>query len=96
MKRTETDHVDVESLVRPSTVLGSVSRYDLVLGVIPLLWLTAAAVSVATTLPLHLLIAGAGVVSSVVVVDALYVHPPTRERREGRHQRRSPRGEFGD
>ncbi|MFC4408757.1 hypothetical protein [Haloarchaeobius iranensis] len=96
MKRTETDHVDVESLVRPSTVLDSVSRYDLVLGVIPLLWLAAAAFSVATAFPLHLLTAAVGVGSSIVVADALFVHPPTRERREGRQQRRSPRGEFGD
>ena len=96
MKRTETDHVDVESPVRPSTVLGSVSRYDLVLGVIPLLWLTAAAAWVATALPLHLFIAAAGVVSSIVVVDALYVHPPTREHHEGQQNRRSTRGEFGD
>lgn len=92
MKRTETDHVDVESLVRPSTVLGAVSRYDLVLGVLPLLWLAAAVGASVTALSIQPFLGAAGVASALVLVDALYRHPPTRDRREPR----TPGGEAGD
>ncbi|WP_256296776.1 hypothetical protein [Haloarchaeobius salinus] len=96
MRRTETDLVDVASLVRPSTVLRAVSRYDLVLGVIPLTWLAAAVGASVTRLPVHLLVAAAGLVCSLVLVDALYVHPPTETRPNHQQERRSPRDEIGD
>lgn len=54
----------------------SISRYDLVLAVIPLAFLVAVSLAYATATPLrHALVSAAGV-SALAVVDALFLRPP--------------------
>ena len=59
-----------------SRVLGGISRYDLLLGVIPVLFVLAFAVSVSGLLSLEVALATAGLASAVCLADAFYLHPP--------------------
>lgn len=76
MKRTETDHVDPESMTRASTVLREMSRYDLVLGVIPLSLLTSAVGASVTGLAFEPVLAVGALVSLLAMIDALFLNPP--------------------
>ncbi|WP_302081339.1 hypothetical protein [Salinibaculum rarum] len=57
---------------------GEVSWYDLLLAVIPLGFALAFVAHVMTTMPFLVAVATGAVVGLVAVVDALFVHPPTR------------------
>lgn len=56
--------------------IGSVSRYDLVSTVIPLVLLAATTVGLVADVPLNVALAAASVISSLFVADALFVNPP--------------------
>ena len=58
---------------RPS----SVSRYDLVLAVIPLTFLLTAVLSGLLGVTLHIALGASGLFGIAAVVDALFLHPPT-------------------
>lgn len=93
MTRTETDHVDVESATRLSTVVRELSRYDLVLGVIPLALLTSAALASVSSVSLEVPLGLGSAVCLLAMVDALFVHPPNvgegAERARSERSRRS-------
>lgn len=59
-----------------SWILGGVSRYDLLLVAIPVLFALALAVSVSGLLSLEVALATAGLSSVVCLADAFYFHPP--------------------
>jgi len=56
------------------------SRYDLLLLVIPVAFCLAFVGSTMTSLPLSMSMAGASVVGALVVADGLFVNPPGRDR----------------
>lgn len=90
MKRAETDHPTFASFDPP---VADVSRYDLVLAVIPLLWVVAAGVGSVLSLPPSVVGGGTSLACSVVLADALYRNPPTAEYRR---EPDSLRGAVGD
>lgn len=59
-----------------SALVRSVSRYDLVLAVIPLAFLLSGLAGVALSVPPHLWLAGGSVVGALAVADALFRNPP--------------------
>lgn len=61
-----------------STADRSLSRYDLLLLVIPAAFLLALAGSTVSGLPTSALLAGASVVGALAVADGLFVNPPSR------------------
>lgn len=73
--RFELDWDPVSTLIG---VLTSVSRYDLVIGVIPLVFAVALAATGALDVATHRALAAAAVVGVLALVDALYLNPPTR------------------
>lgn len=58
--------------------LRSLSRYDLVLAVIPTLLTVAVVGSELLSVPLHLLMSAATVVCALTLFDVLFVNPPGR------------------
>jgi hypothetical protein len=58
-------------------LLGSVSRYDLLLAVLPLGFLLAGLVYLVFAVPFEVVIAAAAVFGLAVTIDALFVHPPS-------------------
>jgi hypothetical protein len=54
----------------------SVSRYDFVLAVIPLVLLATTVATVVTAVPVQGGIAVASFAGALVMIDALFVHPP--------------------
>ncbi|MFU1780406.1 hypothetical protein ACM16X_03380 [Haloarcula japonica] len=61
----------------------SPTRHDLVLAVIPAVFVFTLAAAVVLGLSMQAAIAGASLVGAVAVVDALFLHPPTCGRRRG-------------
>ncbi|NLV13819.1 hypothetical protein [Haloarcula argentinensis] len=61
----------------------SPTRHDLVLAVIPAVFVLTLAAAVVLDLSLQVAIAGGALVGAVAVLDALFLHPPTRGRRRG-------------
>ncbi|MDT3436253.1 hypothetical protein [Haloarcula sp. 1CSR25-25] len=59
----------------------SPTRHDLVLAVIPAVFLLTLVAAVVLGLSLQMAVAGASLVGAVAVIDALFLHPPTRGRR---------------
>lgn len=57
-------------------VISQRTRYDLVLTAIPLIFVLAVALSAALSVPFLAALAVGAVVSSVVVVDAVFLNPP--------------------
>ena len=55
------------------------TRYDVVLTAIPVLFTLAAVVSIAFTIPLHVTVAGGAILSLSLVFDALFFNPPIEE-----------------
>ena len=53
-----------------------VSRYDLVLVVIPIAFLIAAVASLFVSVSTHTLVAGASTVGVLALIDGLFVNPP--------------------
>jgi hypothetical protein len=66
------------TVIRRATAL---SRYDLVLAVVPLALALAAAAGLVSSLSLHATLAGGAVAAAVAVGDALFVSPPGGSRR---------------
>jgi len=62
-------------------LFGQLTRYDIVLTAIPLLFTVAAVVSFAFTIPFHGAVAGGAILSLSLVFDALFVNPPIENRR---------------
>jgi membrane associated rhomboid family serine protease len=56
------------------------SRYDLLLAVIPVLFMAAVLAYLFTPLSLHLAMGASAVTSGLLVADAVYFHPPTDAR----------------
>ena len=65
-------------------VFGQLSRYDLVLTAIPLLFAVGLLIHVLFTVPFAAAVAVGAVLSVVVVIDALFVNPPVAENSESR------------
>ena len=61
----------------------SPTRHDLVLAVIPAVFSLTLVAAVVLGLSIQAAIAGASLVGAVAVIDALFIHPPTRGRRRG-------------
>ncbi|MGB9931342.1 hypothetical protein [Haloarcula amylolytica] len=61
----------------------SPTRHDLVLAVIPAVFALTLVAAVVLGLSIQAAIAGASLVGAVAVIDALFIHPPTRGRRRG-------------
>jgi hypothetical protein len=61
----------------------SPTRHDLVLAVIPAVFVFTLVAAVVLGFSFQAAIAGASLVGTVAVVDALFLHPPTRGRRRG-------------
>lgn len=59
------------------------TRHDFVLAVIPAVFALTLVAAVVLDLSIQAAIAGASLVGGVAVVDALFLHPPTRGRRRG-------------
>lgn len=53
------------------------SRYDLVLAVIPFSFMLALVVAAVVSIPLHASMGASALFSSVLLADALYLNPPT-------------------
>ena len=64
-------------LSRLTSLASSIGRYDLLLAVIPLAFTVAVAVAGALGLPVEIGIVAAGVVGSIVLLDGLFLRPPT-------------------
>ncbi len=60
----------------------SLSRYDLVLAVIPVAFVLATGVAAVTGLSLRAGVLVASLAGALAVVDALFLHPPQRPGRE--------------
>jgi hypothetical protein len=58
--------------------LSSLSRYDLVLALIPAAFLVSVVLSYLFAVPFRTTLAGASAVSAMALVDALFVNPPIR------------------
>lgn len=82
MKRTDTDHVEPESALGLRTLFRELSRYDLVLGLIPVALLSSAVGASVSDLPLHVVLLAGAVVSLLAMIDALFVNPPRPESAE--------------
>lgn len=63
-------------------LVGRLSRYDLVLAAIPLVFGLAMVVALVTPLPSQAAIAGGAVVAAGLLTDALYLNPPAPPRGE--------------
>jgi len=55
------------------------TRYDVVLTAIPVLFTLAAVVSITFTIPFHVTVAGGAILSLSLVFDALFFNPPTEK-----------------
>lgn len=62
------------------TLFGQLTRYDLVLAVIPLVLVMALVVHLLFAIPFEVAVAGGAGLSLAMVVDALFVHPPVDRR----------------
>jgi hypothetical protein len=60
----------------PDRTNGPPSRYDLVLAVIPVVFVVAAVVGTVGPMALHQAMLAAGVVAAAAVTDVLFVNPP--------------------
>ncbi len=58
-------------------LLGQLSRYDLLLAAIPVLFALALGAHLFVAVSLHVAVGVSAAVSGLLVADALYFHPPT-------------------
>lgn len=63
-------------------LLGQLSRYDLLLAAIPLLFALAPVAALLSPIQLNVAIGASAAVSGVLVADALYFNPPTARSHE--------------
>lgn len=64
------------------TFVGQWSRYDLVLAAIPIVLSTGILVGVLTSVPFYLPVALSALAGASLIVDVIYLHPPTATRSE--------------
>lgn len=84
MTRTDTDQRGVASAWNVRAVRRELSRYDFVLGVIPVLLSASAVGALVSDLPVEPLVGVAALACLVAIADVLFVHPPDDlERGEG-------------
>lgn len=62
--------------LRPGGARGPVSRYDLVLWLIPAAFVLALALSTLSAISTHTAIVGASLIGAFAIVDAVALHPP--------------------
>ncbi|WP_247009017.1 hypothetical protein [Halorientalis litorea] len=62
------------------TPVAGLSRYDLVLVLIPLVLAASVFLGHLLSVPVEMTLAGASVVGTAALVDALFLNPPTRDR----------------
>jgi hypothetical protein len=80
MLRSDTD--DSSLPASPSSVserVATLSRYDLVLAVIPLTFLLSALGASVFTIPMHRAVAIGGVVCLFALFDAMFINPPRQK-----------------
>lgn len=63
--------------------LRSISRYDFVLAAIPLIFAVALSLHVLVPVSLPLSVSGGSLVSTLFLVDAIYLNPPTDSGSDG-------------
>ena len=63
-------------LAQPRRVPLSVSRYDVLLAFVPVVFFVATLVGLAMSIPVEIALAVAALASAVVVADALFLNPP--------------------
>jgi hypothetical protein len=63
-------------------LFGQLSRYDLVLAAIPLVFAMALMGHVLAPVPFHFAVGSGATVSGLLVADALYLNPPTESSAE--------------
>jgi hypothetical protein len=68
---TRTDRLD-------SRTLPSLSRYDLVLALIPVAFLVSVVLGYLLSVPLRTTLTGASAVAALALLDALFLNPPIR------------------
>jgi len=76
--RRDTGHRRRDALWR--RLFGRLTRYDLVLAVIPIALLAASLVHVVLSVPLVTALGSAAIVSGLALADAIFVHPPVTGR----------------
>lgn len=59
------------------SLVGHLSRYDLLLAAIPIFFALGAFGTIALSVPFHAAVASGAILSIVLLVDALYINPPT-------------------
>lgn len=74
MERTDTDQRTMVSRTAPTDV--ALSRYDVALGVIPVLLALPAVAAVLSGLPVPPLLGVGAVACALVVADVCFLHPP--------------------
>lgn len=67
---------DVHSSVL-GRIVGELSRYDLLLGAIPTVFILTVVAATLLAVPFHAAVATAALLSLVLLADGLYVNPPT-------------------
>jgi hypothetical protein len=82
MRRTDADQRAVESLSDVARVRRDLSRYDFVLGLIPLLLSASAVGGYVSDVPVPVLVGVAALVCMAAIADVLFVHPPSDVARE--------------
>jgi hypothetical protein len=70
---------DRDSDRAPTTLVPSATRYDLLLAVVPAVFLVGVVASHLASLPPRAGLAGASLVAGLAVVDALFRNPPLSE-----------------
>ncbi|WP_162993819.1 hypothetical protein [Halalkalicoccus subterraneus] len=68
--------VAVRPVERFDSALAPVSRYDLVLWLVPLAFLLAFVASATLAISTHTALVGASLISALAIVDAVALHPP--------------------
>ena len=64
-------------------VPAGITRYDLILASIPLVFVAAVIVASVASLPMNVAVIGGAVVGAIVLSDALFLNPPTGRHRGG-------------
>lgn len=82
MERTDTEYVETESIVGVSTLRRRLTRYDFVLGVIPLSLLSGTVLGAVTSISQELLLGVGALLCIPVLFDALYRNPPVSSEHE--------------
>ena len=61
-------------------LLGGLSRYDLLLAAMPLVFAVGLVVYAVAPVPMHVAVGGGAALSGLLLIDAFYLNPPTADR----------------